>query len=126
MLKPNFVESRFKEIKRQLIKHWNNSESNRPISLLFSHLNSTLIPKVANSLELAEILADVYLLLSGGQTAMDLSAAGEKGGEVGSIRRISADREPFKVIRADEDELAAHEKYLDGVAKKCETVIWRS
>lgn len=59
MLKPNFVESRFKEIKRQLIKHWNNSESNRPISLLFSHLNSTLIPKVANSLELAEILADV-------------------------------------------------------------------
>lgn len=73
----------------------------------------------------AEILADVYLLLSGGQTAMDLSAAGEKGGDVASIRRISADREPLRVIRASEDELAAHEKYLDGVAAKAESAIWR-
>lgn len=59
MLKPSFSQSRFAEIKRQLIKHWNNSEANRPVSRLFSHLNSILIPDIANSLELAAILTEV-------------------------------------------------------------------
>jgi DNA polymerase-3 subunit epsilon len=73
----------------------------------------------------AEILADVYLLLSGGQTAMDLSAAGEKGGDAGSIRRVSSERQPLAVISASDDEMTAHEKYLDGLASQAESVIWR-
>jgi DNA polymerase-3 subunit epsilon len=59
----------------------------------------------------AEILADVYLAMTGGQT--NLSLAGETG-EAGNgrqaaspIRRIVA-RAPGRVIRASEEEQAAH------------------
>lgn len=59
MLAPQFVLTRFNEIRRQLVKHWNNSEANRPVSRLFSQLNSTLIPNVGNSIELAELLMTI-------------------------------------------------------------------
>lgn len=54
-----FSELRFNEVRRQLIKHWRNSESNKPISQLFSMLNAALIPSIATSFELAEYLEKV-------------------------------------------------------------------
>lgn len=67
----------------------------------------------------AEILADVYLLMTGGQTRLELSMAepsanSEAGQQAGSLVRNSH----LKIIRANDDELAAHEKRLDLVAKK--------
>ena len=54
-----FSAPRFYEVKRQLIKHWCNSESNKPISQLFALLNSELIPSMASSLELAGELESI-------------------------------------------------------------------
>lgn len=59
MLNFEFQDYRFEEIKRQLIKHWRNSESNKPISQLFNMLNSHLIPDMANNKELCDLLASV-------------------------------------------------------------------
>lgn len=39
-----FDESRFNEIKRQLIRHWQNHSKNKPVSKLFSQLSSLLQP----------------------------------------------------------------------------------
>jgi len=59
MLTIEFSKIRFNEVKRQLLKHWRNSESNKPISQLFSLLNSKLLPKTASSSELAKELDTV-------------------------------------------------------------------
>lgn len=73
----------------------------------------------------AEILADVFLLLTGGQTALSLDAGGdgEEGGA--TIRRLSADRPRLAVVRASEEELAAHEAFLDTVEKAGGKALWR-
>ncbi|WP_076413736.1 DNA polymerase III subunit epsilon [Shewanella sp. UCD-KL12] len=71
----------------------------------------------------AEILADVYLMMTGGQTKFNLSsdAASETAG---GIIRLAQDRAKLKVISASADELAKHEERLDLVAKggMC---VWR-
>lgn len=72
----------------------------------------------------AEILADVYILLSGGQTALLLDKEKSDEGGVGEIRRIDASRTSLPVIRASEDESVLHEKYLAALRKNAETVIW--
>jgi DNA polymerase-3 subunit epsilon len=61
----------------------------------------------------AEILADVYLTMTGGQTNLSLAGDGSEGDSNGRqqpspIRRLAADRAPTQVIRANADEMAAH------------------
>jgi DNA polymerase-3 subunit epsilon len=77
----------------------------------------------------AEILADVYLAMTGGQTTFALGGADGEGGQAGQsagIRRLPADRAPLPVIRASSEELAAHEHYLDAIAQANEgRVLWR-
>lgn len=69
----------------------------------------------------SELLADVYLAMTGGQTSLSLAgdAAGDEDGQgsTGSeIRRI-AGRAPGRVIMASEEELQAHAERLAAVAK---------
>lgn len=72
----------------------------------------------------AEILADLYLVMTGGQTALSLgSETTEAGGSV-KIERISGDRPPLKVIRASEEELALHQKKLEEIDKKSDSCLW--
>ena len=73
----------------------------------------------------SEILADVYLFMTGGQSDLNLSGQ-EKGGnaDVG-IRRMSLERKPLKVIRASADELKSHEERLDIVEKAGGKCLWR-
>ncbi len=63
----------------------------------------------------AEILADVYLMMTGGQ--VDLMLGGSQGGGVGgseaAVMKLAADRKPLKIIRASEEELAAHQQKLE-------------
>ena len=75
----------------------------------------------------AEILADVYLMMTGGQTDLNLSgkSGGESGMQIERIRRLSAERKPLKVVHATADELEAHERRLDLVEKKGGSCIWR-
>ncbi|UZD67553.1 DNA polymerase III subunit epsilon [Marinobacter sp. AN1] len=74
----------------------------------------------------AEILADVFLLLTGGQTALSLDAGsdGDQGGQV--IRRLSADRPALSVLRASNEEVEAHEAFLDTVEKAGGEAVWRN
>ncbi len=62
----------------------------------------------------AEILADVYLMMTGGQVDMVLGGnrAGGSGEDRAEIVKIAADRKPLKVIRASADELLAHQEKL--------------
>ena len=73
----------------------------------------------------AEILADVYLLMSGGQIKFNLSSGDGSSTDTG-IRRISTDRQRLNVIAASADELTEHEQRLDLVDKKGGSVIWRN
>ncbi|MBQ0721143.1 MAG: DNA polymerase III subunit epsilon [Gammaproteobacteria bacterium] len=66
----------------------------------------------------AEILADVYLLMTGGQVDLVLGANsgdGEQGETEPAIRRLSAQRQPLKVIRASDTELALHQQKLEQI-----------
>ncbi len=76
----------------------------------------------------SEILADVYLLMTGGQISMGgLGSDGSGDGEDESlaIRRLSADRPRLPVIKASEDELSQHEARLDIIDKKSGLSLWR-
>ncbi len=71
----------------------------------------------------SEILADVYLAMTGGQTSLSLAGnasdgAGDGSGNQGSeIRRLPADRRRSPVIRASDAELAEHMSRLEIIAK---------
>jgi len=69
----------------------------------------------------AEILADVYLAMTGGQTNLALggnqsSNSGDDDG-IDQIIRLPATRPKLKVIRATEQELEAHKAKLDVIDK---------
>ncbi|MGI2169860.1 DNA polymerase III subunit epsilon [Shewanella sp. MF05960] len=71
----------------------------------------------------AEILADVYLIMTGGQIKFNLS--NEKAGqEGGGIKKIDTSAFNLKVVGASADEIVLHEQRLDLIAKsgKC---LWR-
>ncbi len=66
----------------------------------------------------ARILADVYLAMTGGQRDLALEAAAqaesETGGEEGVALRLER---PLRVLRASDEELAAHRRYLQAIAE---------
>ncbi len=77
----------------------------------------------------AEILADVYLAMTGGQT--QLFGTAQEGSDRSDSEgrpvqaRLAADRPPLKVIRASEDEAAAHEAMLDMLDGSSGGSLWR-
>lgn len=74
----------------------------------------------------AEILADVYLLMTGGQTDLRLGGADETtepGGKI-EIKPVDRNRPPLKVIRASAEELAAHEERLNSIKKSSGVCAW--
>ncbi len=66
----------------------------------------------------AEILADVYLAMTGGQTSLSLGSSEEESQSRTGIRRLPAERRPLKVVRAEGAELEAHRQCLARVDKK--------
>jgi DNA polymerase-3 subunit epsilon len=74
----------------------------------------------------AEILADVYLLLTGGQVTLSLSEESNSSGSTGKTRQIRKDRPPLKIIRATPEELARHEGKLEQLDDLAESgCVWR-
>ncbi len=69
----------------------------------------------------AEILADVYLLMTGGQTALLLGGnQGNKdsgGVAINEIKRLSTVRKTLPIIMANTEELSAHELKLTSINK---------
>ncbi|MCX2779581.1 DNA polymerase III subunit epsilon [Microbulbifer thermotolerans] len=83
----------------------------------------------------AEILADVYLMMTGGQTDLALAQGGdqqsgeEESGEQrdaapGAIRRLAADRKPLRVVKASAEEVEAHQAMLAMLEKNAGKHFW--
>jgi len=76
----------------------------------------------------AEILADVYLLMTGGQTALSLGgnqSKSEGGANQSEIRRLPSTRTPLKVIVANEGEQESHAAKLSAIAKASgDNCVW--
>jgi DNA polymerase III subunit epsilon len=74
----------------------------------------------------AEILADVFLLMTGGQSS--LLDEGHERPEEGAVSKqfkyLSADRPELKVIRCTEEELNTHQQRLEAIEKAGGTCIW--
>lgn len=69
----------------------------------------------------AEILADVYLLMTGGQTALSLggnqSNSKDSSGAGNEIRRLAPARKPLPVVLASDEELVLHNEKLVNINK---------
>jgi DNA polymerase-3 subunit epsilon len=77
----------------------------------------------------AEILADVYLAMTGGQTALLLDAesgdgARQGGGGLGAIRRLPAERAALSVQAPSAEELSAHRAKLDHIRQGAGECGW--
>jgi DNA polymerase-3 subunit epsilon len=74
----------------------------------------------------AEILADVFLLLTGGQSSL-LDEAQSVTGAVSvntDVKRVFTDRSALKIISCNEEELTAHQLRLDAIEKAGGACIW--
>lgn len=72
----------------------------------------------------AEILADVYLAMTGGQTGMFANPRGQESQGLVTEEQfepLPADRPRLRVIRADAEELAAHLRMLERLGAAC---VW--
>ena len=75
----------------------------------------------------AEILADVYLVMTSGQSSLALrEESSEAAVNFSKSRKLDSARTPPRVIRASAEELGAHEARLDEIDRKCdERSLWR-
>jgi DNA polymerase-3 subunit epsilon len=74
----------------------------------------------------SEILAEVYLAMTGGQ--FSLLDFGEKTGEEAEkqgIVRLSSNREKLKVIACSEQELDEHQQRLEAIEKASGECVWK-
>lgn len=73
----------------------------------------------------AQILADVYLAMTGGQTALRLSAEIGQSGNNSVSNTENIKRPELKVIYANDDELCAHEVFLNKIEQESESgCVW--
>lgn len=77
----------------------------------------------------AEILADVYMVMTGGQAGLfeeARGAPGDRGVAASSIRRLPPDRPRTAVIVADREESAAHERWIADLDAQADGgAVWR-
>lgn len=74
----------------------------------------------------SEILADVYLAMTGGQSSLSLDASEEVGRmKQSTINRVDSNRPALAVIKPSGTELSEHEKYLDRLQNDTGSCVWR-
>lgn len=74
----------------------------------------------------AEILADTYLAMTGGQGSLSLGSEGEEN-ELIDVKqtKVSSERPQLKVIQANSEELSAHQNRLNALDKSVDgQCIW--
>lgn len=70
----------------------------------------------------AQILADVYLAMTGGQTTFSLSSSPDQVDcSVRSYGSPKNDRSQLKVIYANQEEISAHDAFMDKIQKESES-----
>ena len=72
----------------------------------------------------AEILADVYLIMTGGQASLLDDEVSADSDEQQVIVRLSANRPKLKVIHCNLEEHSAHEQRLEKIAKAAGSCLW--
>ena len=75
----------------------------------------------------AEILADVYLMMTSGQSSLSLREEPTRAAlNFSKSRRLDPARTPLRIIRASRQELREHEARLDEIDTKCDKrSLWR-
>ena len=77
----------------------------------------------------AEILADVYLVMTGGQVNLNINdqSSSDEGTvtTASGIRRLASDRSALKVIKASDTELASHNKKLETIKQASGHCVWQ-
>ncbi len=71
----------------------------------------------------SEILADVYLTMTGGQTALVLDAD-QVSSDTGNSKEVALNTDQLLIVQANESELAAHDTWLSKLEQQGECV-WR-
>ncbi len=76
----------------------------------------------------SEILADVYLAMTGGQTALLLGEEGSSGSDASAVsfNRLNIERSPLAVIKADASELDSHQQYLQKIEEESGKNLWNN
>ncbi|WP_130834104.1 DNA polymerase III subunit epsilon [[Erwinia] mediterraneensis] len=76
----------------------------------------------------AEILAEVFLAMTGGQTSLSFASESEQAQQATgeTIQRITRPVSALRVVQASDEELMAHESRLDLVMKKGGSCLWRA
>ncbi len=75
----------------------------------------------------AEILADVYLMMTGGQSSFTLAHDNfTEGTAANKIKKLDKNRKPLKVILATKEEQAAHQSRLESIQEISNTKLWQS
>ena len=71
----------------------------------------------------SELLAEVYLRMTGGQSSLSLDSEEESKNSVDGVvtQKLAADRKPIRVIQASYEELQAHQSIIE---KMGEASIW--
>ncbi len=74
----------------------------------------------------SEILADVYLAMTGGQTSLSLGSGEEDGARQQGIRRLNGNRKPLSVVAASVEEIKLHDELLKIIDKKSGgSTLWK-
>ncbi len=68
----------------------------------------------------AELLSEVYLRMTGGQSALSLESEENSSNADGSVtvKKLSADRKPIKIIAANDEELLAHRAIIEKMGRE--------
>jgi DNA polymerase-3 subunit epsilon len=72
----------------------------------------------------AELLADVYLAMTGGQSDLSLSFDAPAAADPAAALGVTTERPPLVVLRADDAETRAHEARLHAIHEKAGHCIW--
>jgi len=74
----------------------------------------------------AEILADVFLLMTGGQSSLldEGEAVDREAGTSHKPRQLANNRPALTVVYCNEEELAAHQQRLDAIEKASGLCLW--
>ncbi|WP_147195472.1 DNA polymerase III subunit epsilon [Pantoea sp. MBD-2R] len=76
----------------------------------------------------SEILAEVFLTMTGGQTSLKFSMEGDRQEQSNddAIYRITRPASGLRIVTATADEVSKHEERLDLVMKKGGSCLWRA
>ena len=73
----------------------------------------------------AEILADVYLAMTGGQSDLGLSFEAPPAADLEPGHDLTAERPPLQVLLPSDAEVAAHEARLHAIQEKSGHCVWK-